>query len=56
MVAILPEFSPVSEINKTYFPLFRQSYGCGKKDAFFGKCPFPGKPGVLAGADSFLSA
>ena len=29
---------------------------CGKNDAFFGKCPFPGKPGVLEEADSFLSA
>jgi hypothetical protein len=27
-----------------------------RKDAFFGKCPFPGKPGVLEEADSFLSA
>jgi hypothetical protein len=53
---VLPYFSPISEINKSYLNRKRQSYVCGKNDAFFGKCPFPGKPGVLEEADSFLSA
>jgi len=32
-----PDFAPFSEKNYVFFFPFRQSYGCGKKSAFFGK-------------------
>ena len=33
-----PVFASISEKKQLYFLAKRQSYGCGKKSAFFGKC------------------
>lgn len=34
---LLPNFAPFAEMYKSYFYFLWQSYGCGKKNAFYGR-------------------